>query len=366
MAFRIDARGAVRSVTETPQGGLRILAAVRRTGILEYPRADGSIRRELVTAEELSRADSLATLRGAPVTNRHPPGAVTRKNFRTYAVGHVDADGSLEESHLLTALVVQADDALSDVETAKAREVSAGYTCDLDETPGTYEGQHYDAIQRNVRYNHVAIVPRGRAGSSVCLRLDSAGDTVASVEPDTAPETSEETPIMTAQEIAQLQADLAATRARADKAEKDLEAEKAEKAKAEGKAEAEKGRADAAEKALKERTDADELAEVSAVAARVLGKAFKADGKTAAQIKAEVVAARNPNLKLDGKDAAFIQGAFEVASAAPAARDDAADLRTKVRNPAPEVREDARPLSAAEKRAKMIADGDSRWKRDAK
>lgn len=48
------------------------------------------------------------------------------------------------------------------------RELSAGYTCDLDWTPGkTPSGEAYDAVQKNIRINHVAIVQRGRAGQQV-------------------------------------------------------------------------------------------------------------------------------------------------------------------------------------------------------
>jgi uncharacterized protein len=47
------------------------------------------------------------------------------------------------------------------------------------------EGEPYDAIQRRIRPNHVALVPRGRAGSEVALRLDAAGDEIP--DPNTAP-----------------------------------------------------------------------------------------------------------------------------------------------------------------------------------
>ena len=55
-----------------------------------------------------------------------------------------------------------------------ARELSCGYKLNLDETPGiTPDGQHYDAIQRDIRYNHLAVVQRGRAGNA---RLNMDGD----------------------------------------------------------------------------------------------------------------------------------------------------------------------------------------------
>jgi hypothetical protein len=47
--------------------------------------------------------------------------------------------------------------------------LSAGYELDLDPTPGEYQGRRYDAVQRNIRINHVAAVPLGRAGTAMVL-----------------------------------------------------------------------------------------------------------------------------------------------------------------------------------------------------
>lgn len=327
-------------MTPTPQGGLLIEAAVRREGILEYPGPGGSVRREYVPASELGNA----TLRNAPVTNRHPPGAVTPKNFKTYAVGHVDGEGQAEGDHWIASLVIQADDALGAVETRSAREVSCGYTCDLDETPGVWQGQKYDAVQRNVKFNHVAIVPQGRAGSSVRLRMDSDGGIIV----ETNPETPQETDQMTPEQIAALQiqlakatADLAAATSRADTAETSLATEKARADKLEGENKVNKARADAAEKAEQDRKDAAELTDVCAQAAKCV-KGFKADGKTVAQVKAEVVAAKFPALKLD---AAHLDGAYVAAVSAP---DAGAALRVAVSGPA--TRTDAAPPPDARQR----------------
>ncbi len=51
-----------------------------------------------------------------------------------------------------------------------AMQLSAGYELDLDRTPGTApDGRRYDAVQRNIRINHVAAVPLGRAGTARVL-----------------------------------------------------------------------------------------------------------------------------------------------------------------------------------------------------
>jgi len=331
--YRIDRSGTVRTSTPTPQGGMRVDAYVRKVGILEYPEPSGNVRREFVPPEELTHADSIASLRAAPVTNRHPPGAVTRKNYRQFAAGHVDGDGRMDGDHLGCALVIQADDALGAVESGGVREVSAGYTCTLDPTPGIWQGQRYDAIQREIRYNHVALVPQGRAGASVRLRLDSNGDTFEEIMSDTLQK-----------DLDAAKAEIATLKARADAAEAGMAKERA--------------RADAAEAGLKARADADELAAVVEAAKPILGKDWKADGKDATAIKAEVIGKVYPTLKLDGAEPAYVQGLFVAAQNAPRADASVAEQRTALRAP-PAPRTDAKP----DPRAELIKRTENAWKR---
>ncbi len=49
------------------------------------------------------------------------------------------------------------------------RELSAGYRCQYEFTTGQYNGQHYDAIQRTIRGNHLASVKGGRMGPDVAV-----------------------------------------------------------------------------------------------------------------------------------------------------------------------------------------------------
>lgn len=49
------------------------------------------------------------------------------------------------------------------------RELSLGYRCAYDWTPGTYNGIPYDAVQRQIRGNHLALVREGRMGPDVAV-----------------------------------------------------------------------------------------------------------------------------------------------------------------------------------------------------
>lgn len=168
---RVDASGVV----ETGSGGLRIPARVTRTGVLEYHDTEGNTWGELRPADEVFSEDSLVTLKSAPVTQGHPGNLVTPDTWKRLAVGHAGDDVRRDGEFVAVSVCVQDAATLELVRSKELVELSCGYSCDLDETAGTFEGKPYTRIQRGIRYNHVALGPEGwgRAGSDVRLHLDS-------------------------------------------------------------------------------------------------------------------------------------------------------------------------------------------------
>lgn len=45
---------------------------------------------------------------------------------------------------------------------AGKKDLSLGYSCDFELTPGTFDGQRYEVVQTNLRGNHIALVDEGR------------------------------------------------------------------------------------------------------------------------------------------------------------------------------------------------------------
>lgn len=169
--------GELRKPERTPQGGLRAAAYLTRTGVLIYHDEEGNEIREYRPPSEVFAPESMATMRGAPLTLLHPDEFVTPKNFREHAVGYVSEEIKKDGGKLAATVTIQDEEAITAVERDKIRQVSAGYTAHLEMVPGiTPEGERYDRIQRNIRYNHAALVPHGRAGAEVALRLDSANN----------------------------------------------------------------------------------------------------------------------------------------------------------------------------------------------
>ena len=153
-------------------GFLKTTAIATRVGVFVYRRPDGSEFRELRMPEEVFNVDSMSTLEMIPVTNNHPTESlVTPKNAKLLQVG-MTGKVTHDATYLKTDVVVTDEKAIQEVQNGK-EQLSCGYTCELEHTSGVFNGERYDAVQRNIRYNHLAIVARGRAGPQVRLHLDA-------------------------------------------------------------------------------------------------------------------------------------------------------------------------------------------------
>lgn len=120
-------------------------------------------------AEEVFKVESVDSFKNIAVTNNHPPEFLNSKNYRKYSVGIVLSDVSIDESHVHGTLKVTDYDTINEIKDGKV-DVSAGYHSNIVFEEGiTPEGEAYQAIQRDITGNHVAIVARGRAGSEVKL-----------------------------------------------------------------------------------------------------------------------------------------------------------------------------------------------------
>lgn len=173
----------------TNEGFLRGRAIVTSIGVFTYKRKDGTVQRELRLPEEVFAYDTLNSMKLKPVTLNHPNELVTSENADRLQVGSLgDNPTSTTQWHdepwdkvtdginCAIDMVITNKDAIDAVLNGK-QALSMGYTCDLEAAqPGAaWCGIEYDFIQRNIRYNHCAIVDEARAGDNakIELRADS-------------------------------------------------------------------------------------------------------------------------------------------------------------------------------------------------
>ncbi len=160
--------------TRTPEGFLICHnVPIARTGWMQYLGQEvnrDDLYDKLVdvyrSPEEVFSPAAIASFEGKSVTDGHPQQWVGPDNYASFEKGQVMnvRQGSGDESDCLVAdLMVKDPTLISEIESGK-REVSCGYSHDLQ----PMENDKYQ--QTNIRGNHVAIVPAGRAGDRIAIK----------------------------------------------------------------------------------------------------------------------------------------------------------------------------------------------------
>lgn len=168
--FRCDRAEFKASLT--PEGYLAGEAIATRTGVFEYVNADGTIRKELRHPDDILENESLATLKLKPVTDNHPSVLVNADNAGVYQVGTTGETVRVDGGNIAVSFVVTDKATVEKIKAKKKRELSLGYTLDLVEEAGVFNGDSYTHRQTNVRYNHLAIVEKARAGRLARINMD--------------------------------------------------------------------------------------------------------------------------------------------------------------------------------------------------
>lgn len=168
---RYDFTGRLGKGEPQGDGSVRFPARLTRTGVFDY-----GDHKELRLPEEVFSADALGSFKGITVTEGHQA-HIDAANWKEHAIGHVGDDVRRDGTFVAASLVVSDAAVLDKIESGELRELSMGYTVDLESSTGEHEGETYDAIQRNIRGNHAALggTDWGRAGPDVRLMLDAKG-----------------------------------------------------------------------------------------------------------------------------------------------------------------------------------------------
>lgn len=170
----------------TPEGYLRARAYLGRTGIQIYRKADGTTVRELRLPEEVFSDATMESALHKVLTDNHPPFMLDATNTKDFQRGNITGNIGRKEGgdveYLTSDLQVTDQDVIDKIDAGQDQ-LSLGYLCDIENTPGTHPvWGAYDAIQRNIRINHVARVDRGRAGDQVKVRFDAEEEPMATAE----------------------------------------------------------------------------------------------------------------------------------------------------------------------------------------
>ena len=156
-------------LVDTPEGFLICKdVPIARTGPQDYLARelmlDGDPDR-LVTVqrhpEDVFEDATLASFEGKPICDGHPPENVGPENYAAYTKGHVQ-NVRRDGEYIVADLYINDANLANEVRNNVKREVSCGYLCNY-----VPDGTGYK--QSRIRGNHVAVVPKGRAGAAVAI-----------------------------------------------------------------------------------------------------------------------------------------------------------------------------------------------------
>lgn len=376
-----------------PEGYLTCKAYATKTGIFPYMQPDGSCVKELRLESEVFNENSMRTLNTKPVTWLHPDCLVNSQNWTTLAKGHTHNDARKENDFLAITITVNDRSLVEAIQKGEVKELSCGYTCDTDPTNGIDNGFSYDVIQRNIVYNHLAVVPKGRAGSDVCIKLDAAErvdanelDSKSDRKADSSFSSSGGSNMITclvknvsvqvpdAVVASQLQAavrkdemSMQEMEAAIVQLKQEVELLKGQKAVADETAKAATEELEKTKDSMsEEKMDAlvNERLALKEKALNILGNTVKLDGKSKLEIMKDCIAAKLPSVKLDGKSEAFIQGAFETLSISQSSQQNFSTNNHL--NFTPDTRNDGTNLDSNSKLSALMEARKNMWKQPTK
>ena len=112
--------------------------------------------------EELEK--SAKDFEGMPVKFGHE---WVQPEKRDLKVGAVSGEVKLEEPYLTADIKIYDKDAIEEITQKGIIDLSPGYKAHYKQESGEYNGEQYDFMQEDIKYNHLAVVENGRSGKDV-------------------------------------------------------------------------------------------------------------------------------------------------------------------------------------------------------
>jgi len=105
---------------------------------------------------------------GKPILIKHTPLDANDHPFEK-VIGAVGSDVRFNAPYIQAALTFWPGEAIDLIKSGKQRQLSAGYAYRPDMTPGNIEGESFDGVMRDIRFNHLALVVEGRQGADIVV-----------------------------------------------------------------------------------------------------------------------------------------------------------------------------------------------------
>ena len=307
------------STRQTLENGfLKVKGRVARSGIQSYYRCELGLKDEpfkrirLYRPPEVVLSDEVCKMfDGVDVTNEHPKEFIDKTNYRKLTAGVVLGNAQKDEENpnfIVCDMLIKDEDTIRAIEAGKIQ-LSVGYRNTIDFTDGvTPEGEHYDArVDKITLVNHVALVPRARAGIEARL-FDSFGGKMKNLKiGDAEFELNDEVASAIESRMGELEA-------RAKAAEESVAMKDGEIGELSAKvSELEKSLEETKSMILTDEDIKEVVKNTTSLmgeARKVAGESFVCDSYDPLEIKKAAIKAAYPDVKIDDKADDFVNGFF--------------------------------------------------------
>lgn len=160
-----------RRVLDKVNGYLKVLGnPVAVAGVYAYKRSDvdsESTSDDIVYVYRPVQTlhDSKDEFANKPIIRGHED--VGSNGTRHTVEGTIGSDVWVRDNKLYSDLIIYNPKLINDIQTGVCEELSPGYQADIVRSPGNYEGADYEYVMSITSVNHLAVVPKGRAGSDL-------------------------------------------------------------------------------------------------------------------------------------------------------------------------------------------------------
>lgn len=166
-------RFAPNVLHKTPEGYLTGRICVTGAGVFRYLGDDHKFVGRLRDRDQVKAATD--SINCKPVTLQHPNQPVNLDNVGDLQVGMSANDASFDGLNNYVTITVTDKKAVEAIEKGDVKAISMGYRCSIVDHEGVWQGSHHDQEQKDIVYNHIALVKNGRAGDQVRFTVgDSA------------------------------------------------------------------------------------------------------------------------------------------------------------------------------------------------
>lgn len=116
--------------------------------------------------EELTNPETIKSFNAVPFGDEHEMLGDGFTRYDDKPAGGVLYNVKADDGVLKGDIKIYSESLKDEISNGK-KELSLGYLCDYELSRGVWNGQRYDAIQKNIRGNHIALVNKGRMGADV-------------------------------------------------------------------------------------------------------------------------------------------------------------------------------------------------------